>query len=630
MSLIGRKTVLTLVAIAMLAQAKHAVAEQAPYRSPLAIAASPDGKTIYVSDKTALRVTVIDVSAGKTRAEVAIPGEPNGLVLSADGKTLYVAERKTHAVAVVDTGRSVVVERIDVGRWPVALAIAEKQKRLYTCNRGDNSLSIVDLNQSKQIGQVTVVRQPACLAITPDESRAVVANLLPQGAGTDPRLAAEVSIIDTASMKQTATVKLPSGSTVLNGLCISPDGNWAYVVHALGRFNLPITQLERGWVHTYALSIIDVSNAGLLATVLLDDLTGGAADPWGIVCSADGNRLWISHAGTSEISTVQIARVHELLNGKVPEEVAGLRDGTRDNIWVRISRDRGAIPRLVNDLTALYIADTIRRAPAGGNGCRGLALSPDGRQLYVANYFSGTIGVLEAAGGRKLGTISLGQQPQLDAARRGEIYFHDARRCFQHWHSCASCHPDGRVDGLPWDFMRDGIGNGKDVISLVQMHNTSPHNRRATRADSRECIKTGVIGSHLIVPEPSDVDDLLAYVESLEAEPNPNSAGAQSAALQRGKLLFDGKAKCAPCHPGPYFTDRKMHNVGIISPLEPDGRYDTPSLIECYRTAPYYHDGRAATLEEALTRHDPKGLHGDTESLKPEEIDDLVAYLLSL
>jgi YVTN family beta-propeller protein len=387
--------------------------------------------------------------------------------------------------------------------------------------------------------------------------------------------------------------------------------------------------LERGWVHTYALSILDLAAGTRLATLLLDDLSGGSADPWGIVGSADDRQLWITHAGTHEVSTVAIGQVHELLEGKVPSDLAQLKDGARDNIWVRISKDRSVVRELANDLTALYLAGAIRRHSTGGLGPRGLALAPDGQRLFVANYFSGTVGVLETATGKELAVIPLGPQPDPDAARRGEIYFHDATRCFQRWHSCASCHPNARTDGLPWDFMRDGIGNGKDVISLVGIEHTSPHNRRATRPDPRECMRTGVIGSHLIVPEPSDVDDLVAYAQSLQPEPNPNVAGL-GASIQRGKAIFEGKAGCALCHPAPYFTDQKMHNVGLLTENEPDGRYDTPSLIECYRTAPYYHDGRASTIKEALIQHNPADQHGHTKDLTPQEVDDLVAYVLSL
>ena len=50
-----------------------------------------------------------------------------------------------------------------------------------------------------------------------------------------------------------------------------------------------------------------------------------------------------------------------------------------------ITYDKGQIARLTNDLTALYISGTIRRSPSGGRGPRGLALSPDGKKVYVAN-----------------------------------------------------------------------------------------------------------------------------------------------------------------------------------------------------------------------------------------------------
>jgi hypothetical protein len=178
-------------------------------------------------------------------------------------------------------------------------------------------------------------------------------------------------------------------------------------------------------------------------------------------------------------------------------------------------------------------------------------------------------------------------------------------------------------------FLRDGVDNAKDTISLVNLAHTSPHNRLATRPDPRYCIETGILGSHHVAPDPADVDDLLAYVGSLGAEVNPNLPKFAQAA-ERGKALFEGKGECARCHPGPYFTDKRTHNVGINSINEPNARYDTPSLVEAYRTAPFYHDGRAATMRDALTRHDAEGLHGNLSRLTAAEIDDLIAYVLSL
>jgi cytochrome c peroxidase len=121
-------------------------------------------------------------------------------------------------------------------------------------------------------------------------------------------------------------------------------------------------------------------------------------------------------------------------------------------------------------------------------------------------------------------------------------------------------------------------------------------------------------------------------MSSLRPTPSPHLAanGCLTAAGQRGKALFEGKAKCAGCHPAPYFTDKKMHKIGVLSHNEPDGRYDTPSLVEAYRTAPYLHDGRALTVKDVLTTHDKKGTHGKTKDLLDQELKDLVEYVMSL
>jgi YVTN family beta-propeller protein len=605
------------------------------YHSPFGVVAAPDGETVYATDRTAGSLAILDARDMTKRQQIALRGKPQGLALSANGQTLYVAEHGAGSVAVIDATRRKLVTRIPVGKWPTALATASKAKRLYVCNQDSHTVSVVDLARTpaKEIRRVPVVREPSCVAVAPDENRIVVSNLLAFGLGTDPTLSAEVSIINAASLETAATVKLPPGSTMVQGLCISPNGKWAYVVHGLGRFNLPITQLERGWVNTFALSVINIANGSRLATMLLDDLTQGAADPHSVVCSKDGRRLWISHAGVHEVSFIEIGLVHELLNGKVPQQLASLQDGSQANIWVQIQQDRGKIAELENDLTALYIAGAIHRARSGGTSPRGLALSPDGQKLFVANHYSGSVAVLNATTGALVNRISLGTQQAPNAVRRGEIIFHDATHAFQRWHSCASCHAnEGRVDGLRWDFLGDGIGNAKDTMSLVFLHKTEPLNRRATTATARDCARAGLESTNMIVPTEMEVDDLFAYLTSLRPAPSPHltSDGKLTEAARRGKGLFEGKASCMRCHPAPYFTDKKMHRVGVLSANEPDGRYDTPSLLEAYRTAPYLHDGRALTIKDVLTVHNKERKHGSAEKLTDKEINDLVAYVLSL
>ncbi len=606
---------------------------QGTYRSPIASAISPDGKTAYVSDRTAGNVTILDIAGNKKIAEVALHGKPQGVALSADGKSLYVAEHGAGSVAVIDTAKAAVASRFNVGRWPTSVAIAEKAKRLFVCNQDSHNLTVVDLAQGKTVGEVGVVREPSCAAITPDERFVVVTNLLPNGKGIDPKLAADVSIIDAAKLTVTATVRLTPGSTGVYGVCVSPDGKFAYVIHGLGRFNLPITQLERGWVNTYALTVIDIAQGTRRVTMLLDDLTQGAADPYAVVCSGDGKQLWIAHAGVHSISNVNIGLVHELLAGNVPAELASLKDGTQPNIWVRIQQDPKLVSELENDLTALYIAGAIRRFKSGGIGPRGVTLSPDEKQLLVSNYFSGTVTVLDAEKGNLIETLSLGPQPKVDPVRNGERIFHDATHAFQHWHSCSTCHlNEGHVDGLRWDFLADGIGNAKDTMSLVLLHETEPLNRRATVETAKICAKNGLMFTNMLVPTDGDVDDLYAYLTSLTPVPSHHlgADGKLTESAARGKALFEGKASCARCHPAPLFTDKKMHNVGVLSSNEPDGRYDTPSLIEAYRTGPYLHDGRATSIKEVLTTHANGSRHGKLKGMTAKEIDDLVDYVLSL
>jgi len=58
----------------------------------------------------------------------------------------------------------------------------------------------------------------------------------------------------------------------MHGLQVSPDGQYVFATHIMARFQVPTTQLERGWVATNALSVIRVADQSLLHTVLLDDL----------------------------------------------------------------------------------------------------------------------------------------------------------------------------------------------------------------------------------------------------------------------------------------------------------------------------------------------------------------------
>jgi mono/diheme cytochrome c family protein len=106
--------------------------------------------------------------------------------------------------------------------------------------------------------------------------------------------------------------------------------------------------------------------------------------------------------------------------------------------------------------------------------------------------------------------------------------------------------------------------------------------------------------------------------------------GKLSPAAQRGKrLLFDAQVSCGECHRPGLFTDLKSHDVGTAGKRDDrDRKFDTPTLIECWRTAPYLHDGSAVTILDVLKTFNRHDQHGQTSHLTKEQIDDLAAYVL--
>lgn len=94
--------------------------------------------------------------------------------------------------------------------------------------------------------------------------------------------------------------------------------------------------------------------------------------------------------------------------------------------------------------------------------------------------------------------------------------------------------------------------------------------------------------------------------------------------------VSDRTAGCARCHPRPLLTDLQVRDVGTKDQLDHTPSFDTPTLVELWRTGPYLHHGKARTLREVFTKFNRQDRHGKTSHLSKDELDALVAYLLSL
>ncbi|MFA7004367.1 MAG: cytochrome D1 domain-containing protein [Verrucomicrobiia bacterium] len=592
--------------------------------SPTALAATADGKTMFVAYATANQVAVFDIAAGKVARTIEMPASPLGMALSTDGKQLFVTcAAPSSSVCIVDTTANKVVATIPTGHTTMAPVLSPDGKTLYVCNRFNNCVSVIDLAQRKEVSRVSVPREPVAAAVTPDGKLLLVANHLHTGRADADVVAAVVTIIDPASGKVIKDIALPNGSGLLRDVRVSPDGKFACVTHVLARFHLPTTQLERGWMNTNALSIIDLTKCALFNTVLLDNVDSGAANPWAAAWSADGKQICVTHAGTHEVSVIDAPALLEKL-AKMPAAI----DPNAKIDYNAASRVAADVP---NDLS--FLVGVRNRIKLHDSGPRAIALVD--KKIYTANYFSDSLSVIDqAAPNVTAASIPLGSKRTMTAVRKGESLWNDATMCFQGWQSCGSCHSsDARVDGLNWDLLNDGIGNPKNSKTMLLSHKTPPAMSMGVRDTAETAVRSGIKNILFAVRPEDDAKAIDEYLKSLQPIPSPYlEKGKLSAAAQRGKKLFADKAVgCAECHSSSAFTNMKSYDVGTRGQFDKaEEIFDTPALIEGWRGAPYLHDGSAATMRDVLTTRNANDKHGKTKHLSPQQIDDLNAYLLSL
>ncbi len=582
--------------------------------SPSVLVANSDGSRLFIAEETAKQVVSVAVPAGKIEKAVALQTAPTGLALSADGATLYVTtDGPAGKVQVVDAAAGKVTKTIAAGHTPMAPALSPDGKLLYVCNRFNNNVAVVDLGAGKEVARIPVLREPVAAAVSQDGKLLFVANHLPTGAADGDYISAAVSVIDTAARKVVKTIALPNGSTGLRGLCLSPDGAHVYATHILARYHMPTTQLERGWMNTNALSVVDVAKQELVNTVLLDDVDLGAANPWDVVCSADGRWICVSQAGTHEVAVVDRAAMHEKLTKVAKGEKVSV-----------VSQKADDVP---NDLS--FLVGIKRRLRLAGNGPRGVAMA--GNLIYTCEYYTDSLGVVnpDPETRHRPKSLPLGPKVEMDQVRRGEMLFNDATICFQHWQSCASCHPDARTDALNWDLLNDGMGNPKQTKSMLLAHKTPPAMVSGIRGSAEVAVRAGIRFILFAVRPEEDANAMDAYLKSLEPVPSPYLVdGKLSKAAKRGEKVFRS-AGCARCHPKPLYTDMATYDLGLGRNLDKDRKFDTPTLVENWRSGPFLYDGRAATMEDVLVKHNADNLHGRTSSLSEKDLADVAEFVLS-
>ncbi|MCP4450491.1 MAG: cell surface protein [Planctomycetes bacterium] len=585
------------------------------YLSPSAMVASADQDTLIVAESEANRLAFVSQTSGKIVKHVDLPVAPSGLCLSADGRRLYVTGgHENGQVLALNLATGKIESKSPLGHTPTAPVLSLDGKSLYVCQTYNNNVAVIRTRDLKGVVHIPVDREPVAAQLSQDGSRLYVLNLLPSMRADLDYTGAAVSVIDTRKNEVSTSITMPNGTIHLRGICLSPDGQYAYVTHILSRYTVPTSQLQRGWINTNAVTVLDARTARIVNTVLLDDVDNGAANPWDITCTADGQWLCTTHAGTNEISLIDRAKLHERLD----QAAQGRR-------VTEVTQSAESVP---NDLS--FLTGIKQRVRLGGIGPR--ALIAVGNTLYAAEYFSDTLAVLDTSGlPLRASAIALAPPPTLSQIRQGEMLFNTATTCFQQWQSCASCHTeDARSDGLNWDLLNDGLGNPKNTKSLLLAHQTPPTMSLGVRASAEVAVRAGIRHIQFAQRPESEALAMDAYLKSLKAIPSPHLVkGKLSRSAKRGQAVFN-KANCVRCHSGPLHTNLKSFNVGTGQNREEGMSFDTPSLVEIWRNAPYLHNGSATTVRDVLTTFNPSDTHGKTSDLTDRELTDLETYLLSL
>jgi mono/diheme cytochrome c family protein len=193
--------------------------------------------------------------------------------------------------------------------------------------------------------------------------------------------------------------------------------------------------------------------------------------------------------------------------------------------------------------------------------------------------------------------------------------------------ACASCHPDGRDDGLTW---ASPDGPRQTPMLAGRLAETAPFGWTGAAVTVREHLR-----QTLARLEGQGLNDratyaLLTYLSKMKTPTRPAIRSPE--AVARGRAIFDSyEAGCSGCHTardGKPIGDGDVHNVGSKARGDVTKELATPSLEFVGGTAPYFHDGRYATLDDLLRKTD--GKMGSTGHLSQADRNALTTYLESL
>jgi len=591
------------------------------YVSPYKMDISEDGNTLYIVGQESNELVLVDAPAGKVLDKIQVGLKPHSVTLSPDGHSAFVSNQWADNIYQIDLDSRRIVDTLVGGSGPAGMVISPDGKTLWCVNSYSNNISIFDLESKEERRRLIAGNNPVSAVMTPDGSEVYISSRRSVDVPHMTHPMTEMTVSGTKYQRVSKRLMFQD-AYIMETVDVTPSGDLVLATLIRPKNLIPTVQIERGWMMTQGLGIIE-RESGRMVQLLLDEPNAFYADPFGLVITPDGKKAFVSHGGVDKVTAIDLDELRKVLAEAPDEELEDYANHL--------------------GLSSRYVLGRI----STGNNPKGMVLSPDGKLLYVAERLNDRIAVINTESLETVQTIGLEGPRRRTVARHGRQVLNNAKGTFQNQYACYTCHPDTHEDGLVYNMAGTDMGrNLANVQTLRDIGDIPPYkwNGKNQTIYKQDGMRFSTILTRNEAFTHKELDALVAYI--ITDNPNPpnlrfNPTGELTAKQQRGKEIFyrthdnygneiPEENRCYTCHPPPYFTNMEMTDVGTLADSDDPMKFDVPQLNNVYESAPYLHDGKAPTLEEIWTQYNDHDEHGVANDMRKDQLNDLVEYLKSI